>query len=72
MALAGAFPPFRAWVQAAPRMLYSTGLDHLVAVVRGVEQPVATVDDAWRTLAVCRAFYEAAATGRAVTPAELD
>ena len=71
LALAGGFPPFRGWVQAAPRTLYSTGLDHLVAVVRGVEQPIATVDDAWRTLAVCRAFYEAAATGRVVTPVNL-
>ncbi len=71
LALAGAFPPFRSWIQAAPRMLYSTGLDHLVAVVQGEEQPVATVEDAWQTLAVCRAFYEAAAAGRAVIPVEL-
>ena len=68
LALAGAFQPFTGWVQAAPRTLYSTGLDHLVAVVRGEEPPVATVDDAWRTLAVCRAFYQAAETGHAAVP----
>jgi predicted dehydrogenase len=66
LALAGAFPPFTAWVQAAPRGFYSTGLDHLVAVVRNREQPVATVEDAWQTLAVCCAFYEAAQSGRPV------
>jgi predicted dehydrogenase len=71
LGLAGAFQPFTGWVEAAPRTLYSTGLDHLVAVVRGEEQPVATVDDAWRTLAVCRAFYQAAETGRAAVPEQL-
>lgn len=71
LALAGGFPPFRGWVQAAPRTLYSTGLDHLIRIVRGEEPPVATVDDAWRTLAVCRAFYDAAASGRAATPEQL-
>jgi hypothetical protein len=72
LALAGAFQPFTNWVQAGPRTLYSTGLDHLVAVVRRAEQPIATVDDAWRTLAVCRAFYTAADTVQAVSPAQLD
>lgn len=72
LGLAGAFRPFTGWVEAAPRTLYSTGLDHLIAVARDQEQPIATVDDAWRTLAVCRAFYESAETGRVVVPQTLD
>jgi predicted dehydrogenase len=72
LALAGAFQPFKGWVQAGPRTLYSTGLDHLLAVVRGEEQPIATIDDAWRTLAICRAFYESVEAGTAVAPTALE
>ena len=72
LALAGAFDPFTGWVQAAPRVLYSAGIDHLVGVLRGEQQPIATVDEAWRTLAVCQAFYAAAASNTAVMPEALD
>src|SRR6185295_11049014 len=43
-------------------------LDHFAAVIRGEQEPVATVADAWHNLAACLAFYEAARTGRPVPP----
>ncbi len=69
LSVAGDFPPFSGWVQTAPLATYTEGLDHFLAAIRGDEQAVATVDDAWRNLAVCRAFYEAAASGTIMPPA---
>ena len=57
------------WEDVEPGPWDSEGIDHLVAAVRGEEAPIATVDDAWRNLAACLAFYAAAATGSAVSPA---
>jgi len=68
VSIAGDFPPFTGWVQTAPLATHTEGLDHLLAGIRGEESAVATVDDAWRNLAVCRAFYDAAASGGSVTP----
>lgn len=39
-------------------------IQHLVAVIRGEEDPVATVEDAWSNLAACLAFYDSV-NGRA-------
>jgi predicted dehydrogenase len=69
LSLSGSFPPFQGWVQVTPEAAHADGLDHLVAVLRGEAEPVATVDDAWRNLATCLAFYEAAEKGAAVKPA---
>jgi predicted dehydrogenase len=41
--------------------------DHILDLVEGTAQPVASVQDARTNLAVCLAFYEAARTGSAVT-----
>ena len=68
LSLAGALSPFKGWIHTNPETTHSTGLDHLIACVRGEETPVATVDDAWRNLAACRAFYQAASTGTTVSP----
>jgi predicted dehydrogenase len=71
LSAAGDFPPFTSWVQTAAPAAHAEGLDHLAAVVSSEEEPIATVDDAWRNLAACLAFYEAAASGQAVRPAAL-
>jgi len=71
LSLAGDFAPFTGWVHTAPQSPFTEGLDHLLALVRGEVEPVATVEDAWRNLAVCRAFYDAARSGGSVTPRAL-
>lgn len=68
VSVAGQFPPFANWVHSAPPAMFDDGIDHLLACVRDEETPVATVEDAWRNLAVCRAFYDAAASGSLVVP----
>lgn len=45
---------------------YSNQLRHFAAVVRGAEQPLVTVEDAGRTLALIEAAQQAAATSAAV------
>lgn len=40
----------------------------IVAALRGEETSLGTVEDAWRNLAVCLAFYEAAEKGTVVRP----
>ena len=70
LSVAGEFPPFEGWVHTAPKGMHEGGLDHLVALARGEAEPVASVEDAWRNLAACLAFYEAAEAGRAVAPQE--
>jgi predicted dehydrogenase len=69
LALTGSFPPFTGWVHVTPEAAHADGLDHLAAIVRDEAEPVATVEDAWRNLAVCLAFYDAARKGTAVRPA---
>jgi len=71
LSVAGDFPPFSGWVQTAALATYTEGLDHFLGAIRGDEEAVATVEDAWRNLAVCRAFYDAAASGGFMTPANL-
>jgi predicted dehydrogenase len=41
-------------------------LGHLVDVIRGEAQPLATIDDAYQNLAACLAFYQAAREGATV------
>lgn len=67
----GDFPPFKGWLQTTPRAPSDAGLSHLLACIRGEATPIATVEDAWRNLAACLAFYEAAAAGSPVTPPTL-
>ena len=70
LSVAGNFEPFQGWVHTT----YNRPADkigHVVKVVRGEEAPVATVDDAWRNLAICRAFYQAAEAGTPVSPEAL-
>jgi predicted dehydrogenase len=43
--------------------------EHLLECLETGQQPVATIDDSRATLAACLAFYEAARTGRTVSPA---
>ncbi len=68
VSVTGDFPPFTGWVHSTPKATNEHGLEHLLASIRGEERPIATVEDAWRNLAACRAFYEAATSGTAVTP----
>jgi predicted dehydrogenase len=70
-AATGNFPPFNGWVQTAARATSNYGLEHLVACVRGEATPIATVEDAWRNLAACLAFYDAAQSGSAIAPASI-
>jgi len=51
--------------------MHDDGLDHFLACIRGEQRPIATVEDAWRNLAACRAFYDAVTSGHAVAPAGL-
>lgn len=69
--VAGDFPPFTGWVHTTPGAANTDGLDHLIASIRGEESPIATVEDAWRNLSVCRAFYDAADAGSTVAPADI-
>jgi len=71
MSVAGPFPPFAGWVHTAPQAMHDDGLDHFLACIRGEQRPIATVEDAWRNLAACRAFYDAVTSGHAVAPAGL-
>jgi predicted dehydrogenase len=71
LSTAGGLAEAAGWTTRPPRSWDADGIDHLVAVVRGEEQAIATVDDAWRNLAACLAFYEAAATGTRLPPAPL-
>ena len=70
-AVVGDFPPFRGWVQTAPVLDPEQGISHLVACIRREAQPIATVEDAWRNLAACLAFYQAAAEGTPRAPEAL-
>lgn len=60
--------PFSGWVEAPPPARYADGVDYWLALMRGQAEPVATVEDAWRNLAACLAFYEAARSGQTVVP----
>lgn len=71
LSLSGSLQPFGGWVQLPSPSGFATGVDDILAVVRGESEPFATVDDAWDNLAACRAFYEAASTGTAVAPARM-
>ena len=71
LSLSGNLPPFNGGVHTARAATSAEGLDHLLAVVRGEQEPVATVEDAWRNLAACRAFYDAAGSGSVTAPAAL-
>lgn len=61
-------PPFDGWVHAAPGSFIAGGVDEWLSAIRGSGTCPGTVDDAWSNLAVCRAFYDAAATGGWVRP----
>lgn len=64
--------PFPGWVEAEPPARHGDDIDHWLALIRGQAEPAATVEDAWRNLAACAAFYEAARSGKAVAPRTLD
>ncbi len=66
----GNFQPFKSWVHTSPAATHTDGLDHLIASIRGEVPVIGTVEDAWRNLSVCRAFYAAAASGCGVAPAQ--
>lgn len=68
LSLAGNFEGFKGWIDVAAPSSHVEGVGHLVDLIRGRAEPVATVDDAWRNLAVTRAFYEAAASRRPIAP----
>ncbi len=68
MSVSGSFPPFEGWVQVAPESTFAEAIDEFVSYVREGKEPVATVEDAWRNLAACLAFYEAAESGRTASP----
>lgn len=53
-------------VAAPPNYDEATVTRHVADVVLGQAEPLATVEDAWRNLAVAEAFYEAAQSGRLV------
>ena len=71
LSVSGAFPPFDSWVHTAPRSMQGDPVAHVIGAMRGEHAPVATVDDAWRNLSSCLAFYEAARSGSVVAPEEL-
>ena len=71
LSVIGKFPPFQGWIHVAPRPAGGNGVDHMIKVIRGEEQLVANVEDAWRNLAACVAFYEAAGAGTERAPADL-
>jgi predicted dehydrogenase len=71
LSVVGSFPPFNGWVHTAPLSSQSDGLEHLLAIIRGEQSPIATADDAWRNLAACRAFYAAAESGTVGVPEQL-
>lgn len=71
--LIGESLPVPGWLEAPQPAIHDQASDigYVVDLVRGEREPVATVEDAWRNLAACLAFYKSAATGRVVAPAEL-
>jgi predicted dehydrogenase len=71
LSLVGSSEPYDGWVHLQPPAAMASGLDELVGAVRGTQEPLATVADAWHNLAACVAFYESAASGSPVTPAAL-
>jgi predicted dehydrogenase len=71
LSLAGDLQPFAGWVHRTPETMHSGAIDELVATVRGKQDPISTVEDAWDNLAACEAFYQAATTGTPVTPKRL-
>ncbi len=71
LSLAGAASDLDGWVQANPKNMWGDDTDVLVKAFRGEDTVLGGVEDSWRNFAVCRAFYEAAESGSAVTPAEL-
>jgi hypothetical protein len=64
--LVGGDLPAPGWVETKqpPPHDQSADIDHLVEVIRGETEPIATVEDAWRNLAACMAFYESVRTRR--------
>lgn len=62
--------PLSGWVEVAAAAPHDQGadIDHWAAVIRGDAEPIATVADAWRNLAVCQAFYDSARMGCTVQP----
>jgi hypothetical protein len=71
VAFAGAATELGGWVQANPESMWGDDTDVLVQALRGEDTVLGDVEDSWRNLAACRAFYEAAESGTAVKPAEL-
>jgi len=71
LSVTGSFPPFNGWVHMAPLSAHSTGLDHLLASIRGERAPIATAEDAWSNLAACQAYYTAVDAGTAGIPERL-
>lgn len=65
----GAFEGLSGWVHTATPTGRTSMVEHVARCVRGEETLVATVEDARANLAACLAFYEAARTGKAATPA---
>lgn len=71
LSLTGALQPFEGWAHLAPPATHaeeSASIDHLLAAVRGEQDPLGDVEDAWDNLAAGVAFYQAAATGTPVAP----
>ncbi|HEY8282271.1 MAG TPA: Gfo/Idh/MocA family oxidoreductase [Leifsonia sp.] len=62
---------FESWVQITSPADHTVGLSSILAAVADPSSALAGVEDAWNNLAVCVAFYEAAASGAAVTPRRL-
>lgn len=71
VSLSGALQPFDGWAEIPRTGGYPETVDDVVALARGEGDALGTVEDAWRNLAVCRAFYDAAASGRSVVPEPL-
>jgi predicted dehydrogenase len=62
---------FDGWLQVKSPPDHSVGIDAVLDAIAHPETVLAGVDDAWENLAVCVAFYEAAASGAVVRPAHL-
>lgn len=71
LSLSGALQPFGGWAHIASQDSHAEALDEFLATIRENADPLATVEDAWNNLAVCRAFYTAAASGTIVAPERL-
>lgn len=72
-AVPAAGEPFDEWREVAvpPSDPAQCLVGHFVDVATGEAQPLATVEDAWRNLAVVAAFYEAATAGQLVRVKEV-